>query len=76
MRYATLSLVFAIILAFFTLHGAIDIRSSAQQHSKSWTSLTSSLDVPSELGILTIDGSPELEPRFSFNSSPFGDVNS
>ncbi|KAG9508229.1 hypothetical protein J7337_001793 [Fusarium musae] len=74
MRSSTVSLVFAVILAFFTLSGVIDVRSSAQQQSMASTTLSSSLDVPTEFGITTIDGSPELEPPFAFTSSLFGDV--
>ncbi|KAF5965718.1 hypothetical protein FCOIX_12844 [Fusarium coicis] len=74
MRSSTVSLVFAVILAFFTLSGVIDVRSSAQQQSMASTTLSSSLDVPTEFGITTIDGSPKLEPPFAFTSSLFGDV--
>ncbi|KAF5593788.1 uncharacterized protein FSUBG_9696 [Fusarium subglutinans] len=70
MRYQSLGLVFAIILAFFTLHGAIDIRSSAQQDSMSSTSLAPNAEVPREMGTLTIDGSLELETLFFFIGRP------
>ncbi|KAF5254510.1 hypothetical protein FANTH_768 [Fusarium anthophilum] len=57
---------FAIMLAFSTLHGAIDVRSTTQQDSMSSTSLAPNVEVPSEMGTLTIDSSLELETLFSF----------
>ncbi|CVK84259.1 uncharacterized protein FPRN_01887 [Fusarium proliferatum] len=75
MRVPTTTVLLAVILAFFSFCGAIDVHSSAQSTSMSSTSTTPGLQVPSGHEVLTIDGTLPKAP-FSFISSTFGDFSS
>ncbi|KAF5701585.1 hypothetical protein FGLOB1_10138 [Fusarium globosum] len=76
MRAPTTTVFLAVILAFFSFYGAIDVRSGAQSTSMTSTSTTPGLQVPSGHEDLTIDGTLLSQAPFSFISSTFGDVNS